>query len=492
MAVVKTKEPVDVELLNKLGFPTEEENGEYWIEITPNRPDLLSITGIKRFLALQKGEKPRKYYAQKWDIEFINKKPSLRPYIEIGLAQLPEPSPSLIEELIDLQEKIHETFGRKRKKIAIGIHDYGKIKPPIIYEEVKEERFVPLGWDREASIEEILNEHEKGIAYRHLVKEGHYPMLKDSLGVLSFPPIINSERTKITEETTQFFIDITGTNPHALLQTLNILLALFQDHGAEVWAYNPQAMKYYEIEAPSSQIESLIGFQAPYKELLQKSGIEYDGQKAIIPPYRVDFMDWTDVAEEVAINYGYENITPQEYFVPHYGKVREEPFIDTFLRMGFREVHTWFLGDKNLFKEYYDNVQEIQNPLTEQFNSLRPGLEIPLLEMEARNKREPFPHETVELGKIYNNGERWQLGFLIGKDPVKVEDYMSVFKTLAQEEKLPVKITEENKNPRLFLDEFAYSGRIGEYDFWAGIVKPEVLERFGIDYGVALGVIDLK
>ncbi len=491
MAIVKTTEPVDIELLNKLGFPAEETDGGYEIEITPDRPDLLSITGIKRMLSLYKGEAPKKYSASPWDIEFHVKGVSSRPYIEIGLATLPNSNPSLIEELIDIQEKIHETFGRKRKKIAIGIHDFSKIVPPIYYEEVSDISFVPLGWDREASIEEILNEHEKGKLYGHLVVPGKYPILKDSQGVLSFPPIINSERTKITSETKEFFIDVTGTNEHAVLQTLNILLSLFIDHGAQVKVHNIRAMQYYPVEAPKEKIFQLAGMDLPLKELLKKSGIEYGDNIAIIPPYRVDMLDWTDISEEALINYGYENIEPQEFHIPGYGKKNKEPFIDTFVRMGFLEVKTWFLGDKKLFQEYYLNVQEIENPLTEQFNSLRPGLEIPLLELESKNKREPFPHEIFELGKVYNEREYLQLGFLIAKDPLKIEDYMSVIKTLAEQEKLPIKIL-EGSNSGFFIPELSFSGTIGGYEFRVGAIKREILDRFGIDYPVALGVIDLK
>jgi len=41
--------------------------------------------------------------------------------------------------------------------------------------------------------------------------------------VLSFPPIINGELTRVTEQTTDLFIEITGTSQLAVNQALNIV-----------------------------------------------------------------------------------------------------------------------------------------------------------------------------------------------------------------------------------------------------------------------------
>ncbi len=68
-----------------------------------------------------------------------------------------------LRQMINLQEKVALTFGRRRKEVAIGIFDFDRVKPPIHYRAAeKTERFVPLGFDEEMTLEEILERHEKG------------------------------------------------------------------------------------------------------------------------------------------------------------------------------------------------------------------------------------------------------------------------------------------------------------------------------------------
>ena len=80
------------------------------------------------------------------------------------------------------------------------------------------------------SLDQILDQHPKGVEYSHIVKKNPlYPMLLDSEGkVLSFPPIINSnDLGKITEESRNLLIEVTGTVHKTVLNTLNqVTLAL--------------------------------------------------------------------------------------------------------------------------------------------------------------------------------------------------------------------------------------------------------------------------
>ena len=54
---------------------------------------------------------------------------------------------TMIRSLMEVQEKIHLTAGRKRQKVSIGIHDLDRVAPPFLYAAIKPEEvsFVPLG-----------------------------------------------------------------------------------------------------------------------------------------------------------------------------------------------------------------------------------------------------------------------------------------------------------------------------------------------------------
>src|SRR3990167_4143573 len=69
----------------------------------------------------------------------------------------------LIKQLVQLQEKLCESFGRRRQKIAIGIYSYDKIKFPVHYKATSPEsiRFIPLEYKKEMTQQEILEEQDR-------------------------------------------------------------------------------------------------------------------------------------------------------------------------------------------------------------------------------------------------------------------------------------------------------------------------------------------
>ena len=68
------------------------------------------------------------------------------------------------------------------------------------------------------SLKEILQEHKKGRKYAHLLdKFDKYPLIVDSEdNILSMPPIINGELTKLTANTKNVLVDVTGTDEKAV------------------------------------------------------------------------------------------------------------------------------------------------------------------------------------------------------------------------------------------------------------------------------------
>src|SRR5207245_1211801 len=159
----------------------------------------------------------------------------VRPYAVRGIVRVLDLEDALLRSLVDLQEKLHLTVGRRRKKVAIGIHDMDKVTPPYTYKAVlpTDVRFTPLGMAQEMDLLEILTKHEKGREYAHLVAaQPVFPIIMDARGqVLSFPPVINGILTQLTPDTRNLFIDVTGTDLEAGSGCLAILSTSSAERG---------------------------------------------------------------------------------------------------------------------------------------------------------------------------------------------------------------------------------------------------------------------
>ncbi|MDY6959747.1 MAG: phenylalanine--tRNA ligase subunit beta, partial [Halobacteriota archaeon] len=201
------------------------------IEFFPDRPDMFSVEGVARsmrgFLGLEGGlcSYPVEESDIRIDVEESVK--SVRPFVVCAVVRGLNFEEEVIESLMGLQEDLHWGIGRNRKKVSIGVHDLSKIKPPFRY--LAEDHgfsFVPLDYDTEMTMEEVLQKHPKGVKFAHIL-EGmeKYPVILDSRGeLLSFPPIINGELTRVTQDTKDVFIDVTGLDLHYINIALNIVV----------------------------------------------------------------------------------------------------------------------------------------------------------------------------------------------------------------------------------------------------------------------------
>jgi len=329
-------EEIDNQLnLAELGVERISEN-EIDMEITPNRPDLLSQQGIKRYLKsyfkkpqisnyqLNKPEKDYKVIIDK------SVKP-VRPFTTCAIIKNLSLNDEKIKEIIDIQEKLHATYGRNRKKLAIGIYPLEAIKLPITFLAKKPEeiKFLPLESRREMTGRQILSQHPTGREYGNLLKNAEvFPIFQDANNeILSMPPIINSEKTgKVTEKTNSVFIECSGFNQEYLKKTLNMIVTSFADIGGKIYQMEIKDSKTelspnLEPEKMPFNINNLnktLGLNLNEKQikgLLLKMGIGFEKNKnqsiALIPPYRTDILHEIDLAEEIAIAYGYNNFQPE-------------------------------------------------------------------------------------------------------------------------------------------------------------------------------------
>ena len=118
-----------IELVPQIGADVERIDGdEIDIEFFPDRPDLYSVEGVARAMRAYLGHKPgiQEYPVKESDVKLIVD-PSIkdvRPWIVSGLVRNVVFTDPFVKSIMDVQEKLHLTLGRKRKKVSIGIHDF--------------------------------------------------------------------------------------------------------------------------------------------------------------------------------------------------------------------------------------------------------------------------------------------------------------------------------------------------------------------------------
>jgi len=188
-----------IEQIPLFGTPLESlTKEEIELEIFPNRPDTLSMQGFIRSFKSFLGKSPglKKYKINKpeknYKVKIHPSVKTVRPYTACAIVKNLSFDDDKIKEIIDLQEKLHSTLGRNRKKIAIGIYPLEKIKLPIRYEARKPQdiKFIPLDTDREMNGLQILQKHPAGRNYAHLLEDyDKFPVFVDSNDkILSMPP----------------------------------------------------------------------------------------------------------------------------------------------------------------------------------------------------------------------------------------------------------------------------------------------------------------
>jgi phenylalanyl-tRNA synthetase beta chain len=419
-----------------------EKEGSISIEMKDtNRPDLWSVEGLSRalqgYLNLAKGLKQYSVGKSAIEVNVHAKLSSIRPFICCSIIKDIYLSDNAIKGIMRLQDKLDQTNGRSRQKTSIGIYNLDLIKPPIEYTAVKPEdvKFVPLGFTEEMSLDEILERHPKGVEYSHIVKKNPlYPMLFDSEGkVLSFPPIVNSnDLGKITEESRNLLVEVTGTLHKTVLNTLNLVTLALIDRGGKAYSatINYSAKSDYSEKVmvtpdfnnrvmPLSveYTNRLLGLKLTAKEisdlvLIAGLGVEKvsgDCVMVLVPCYRVDVMHQVDIIEDVAIAYGYNNIEPMWRELPTTGCAKpDQRYIDVarelMVGLGYQEtLNTTLTDQETLFKKMNTEptkIIELANPKIVTMTCIRNWLLPSLMEFLSNNPSVEFPQKIFELGKV--------------------------------------------------------------------------------------------
>lgn len=509
--------------LPMIGSEVERQEADHAdVEFFPDRPDLFSVEGVSRamrgFLDIETGL-PR-YTVKPSGIKFTvdPNLATIRPYLGSAIIRNLSFDEESILSIMGLQEALHWAVGRGRSKVAIGIHDLDTIKPPFHYiASPRSRKFIPLDFERELSMDEILVEHPKGRDYAKIVKDFPlFPLIIDNENnVCSFPPIINGERTRVTTSTRNILLDTTGTDNKAVQVAVNIICTAMAETGAAIESVEIEGVQT-PLLAPMERIISvreccdLIGVELPATEianLLEKmrfgaQPVDRGTVKVQVPCYRADIMhDW-DIFEDVAIAYGYDKFAVE--ISPTFAIGRAHP-VYTFAAqvrgilagLGYLEMMPFTLTNERVLydamqRERSSRVLSLMHPISEEHTVVRTDILPLLLEMLQVNKPRELPQCLFATGDVIENMRTTQrlAAASIHLNADLSEAYACADAVL--HELSIAYIVQESKDPA-FIDGrrgdiIAGGKKVGVF----GEIHPAVLNAFDLEHPVAAFEFDLR
>jgi phenylalanyl-tRNA synthetase beta chain len=489
------------------------------VEFFPNRPDLYSVEGVARavrgFIGKETGLAKYPIAHTENVLKVDPSVKEIRPFIVAGLVRNVKMTNELIASLMEAQEKLHLTLGRKRRKVAIGVHDMRQLKFPFTYKAVdpKKMKFAPLGYTMEMNMSEILAKHEKGIEYAWVLEgKSRFPIIVDADGkVLSFPPIINGNITTVTDATTDIFLDLTGTDMNTLKTALNIIATLLAERGGKIETIKviyPDGeivlpnMEPRTREITAIEVNALLGTEYSPKQIAQylqrmRFGAEVHGAKVRvqIPGYRNDIIHNVDLIEDIAISAGYGQIEGTLPKSLTFGAERPLEMLSSTARqlmMGHTYIEVKSLA-LSCEKEQFEmmlrpespDLAKIQNPITEYLTCVRMTLVPSMLMFLKANKHRDLPQNIFEVGSVVSGTKTVRhLAALSMHSKASFTEAKSLVQTVLRD--LNIKFELGQCADPAYIPGRAAEILIGGKSMGSfGEYHPKVLENFELGYSVA-------
>ncbi len=395
-----------------------------------NLPYLWSVEGVARFLkgvlGIERGIPKLNVKKSNYKIIVDKSVIGVRPCLAAFVAKGWKVNDYLIKQMVQLQEKLCEGYGRRRQKISIGIYRHKNIKFPVYYKATDPEsvKFVPLEFKRAMTQKEILEELPKGKEYAWILSGvKKYPLLVDSADeVLSFPPIINSNTTgKIEIGDEDLLIEVTGTDMDSVNLSAMIFARAFGDRGFDIYEVeisypNKKINSPYpfnqSVKISKEQIKNILGIElkdSEVKRLLEMARYNFNNYNVKIPDYRNDILHPVDIIEDIAIMRGYDNVEELPLKTQTVGKTfKINEFVDKVrelaVGLGYQEVTSPILSNKELmYKRMNINdfgTVEIENPMSASYACVRSWLMPILMDVLSKNKHVEYPQKIFEEGIV--------------------------------------------------------------------------------------------
>jgi len=418
---------------------------EYKIEIPANRYDLLCLEGLSRALNifLEKSSIPKFHLAKS------NQKPirmkvlpntqRIRPFVVGAVLRNVKFTPDSYQSFIKLQDKLHQNLCRNRTLVAIGTHDLDTIQPPFIYnaEKPKEIKFRSLNQQKEMEGDELLEFYLKDTHLRRYVliiqDSDVYPVIRDANQVvLSLPPLINGDHSKMSVETKNVFIECTAVDLHKANVVLNMMVTMFAQY-----CQTPYEIEPVEVEQVDGKVTVFPNLtdrieEVSVKKINQRIGIDVDAKTAAkllsrmslptevmngdtlrvtIPVTRADILHFCDIAEDCAVAFGFNNILKTVPKTSCIGNQFELNRLSDLIRhgvaeSGFTEALTFTLCScSDVAEKFGKKIEEIPavhiaNPKSLDFQIGRTTLLPGLLKTIANNQGTALPIQLFEVSDV--------------------------------------------------------------------------------------------
>jgi phenylalanyl-tRNA synthetase beta chain len=472
-------------------YEGETEDGEMQLEFEADRLDRLSISGIARSLRYQYGDVRGVYVPDTndpdWTIE-VEDVPEQRPYVTGAIVRGLDLEERDLEAIIQLQEKLHATMGRKRAKGAIGVHDLTMLKGAparegesnsIRYTGVDPDgdTFVPLDSDAEMTPAAVLEAHPIGEDYAPLVADyDSYPAIYDDIGLFSFPPVINGKRTEVTSGSRDLLIEMTGTDQWTIDKMLTIVCYALDARGGQVEsvevAYPDGTVRRPDLAVETKtlaheRIERTLGIDLEEDEvvdLAERSGLDatpatQDGRPVYevdVPPYRVDVLHPVDLVDDIGRAYGFNELVPRYPDVSTVGartdaSRHEEAVRNLLVGLGFEDLLNFNLTNET---ELFDRMglspedealgaeapPTIIEPYSEDYTVVRTWALPSLLMVLENNTHRAYPQDLAEIGLAAhvdestetNVAERRTVAAVLARHDASYEDAKGRLQALAR------------------------------------------------------------
>lgn len=541
-----------------------DERPQLKIEIGANRYDMLCIEGIAQALNQYLGRVKEPNYqlipeTPKTTLTIKESTLSIRPYAASAILRNIKFTQRSYDSFIALQDKLHSNLCRGRTLVAMGTHDLDKINGPFTYEALKPEeiKFAPLNQTKEMNGLELMEfyKSDKNIGkYLHIIENSPvFPVILDSnRNVCSMPPIINSNSSKITLDTKNVFLDVTGTDRTKVEIVINQLIAMFSRYCEVPFSVEPVEiisehnnesrivpnLTKRSLDVETQYINSILALELSNNEicnLLSKMSLdassESDDSKTInvkIPITRPDVLHACDVMEDCAVAYGYDNLVktyPKSVATTAYplpiNKVSDILRTATAQASWLEVMPLTLCSHDENFKFLLDNddslAVQLENPKTIEYQVVRTSLIPGILKTIKENKNHSLPIKVFETGDIVykvptdergaRNQRNWSAAYAGKKSGF--EFIQGLLTKIMQTMRVPwLETNEQNSNKRGFWtvadDEkkMFFPGRGAAIYFRAkpdteaikighlGVLHPEVLANFEIPF--ALSVVEIN
>jgi phenylalanyl-tRNA synthetase beta chain len=500
------------------------------LEYSPNRPDFSTFYGISRalngLLGKEVGIPKFKLIENRKNLINVDSSVSnIRPYIASIVARGHKLNDKMIKQIVSMQEDLHNGIGRKRSKASIGLHNLDTIEFPLDYTTRPGNlSFTPLDHSSSLTLTEVLEKTESGIKFRELLLGSIYPVLIDSRGnLLSFPPVINAEYTRIKAGVKNLLVEVTGVDKTTVDKVLANIAATLADIGfsLETVSINQDSNTTTSFNSmentrldniKTDYINKKLGLSLSNEDVilcLRKSRLDAKVTDAsnincMIPSYRIDIFNPMDIVEEVAIGYGIYNMEPTLPEFTLYGnKSRQNHYFDkirqALVGMGLIENINFILSNKDIhlrrMKIEKSDFFTVNNSKSEEHDILRRSLLPSLLFSLSKNIHEEYPQKLFEIGQVFlpeqENSEKWNLCCATAFNGVTFTEIKGILQTLMEiclGTTFETKEVEHSSFIRGRSADIFYKGKtVGQI----GEVSPLLIDSFKIKMPVAAFDLDL-